>query len=193
MAILLNSLKKAIAQSFLNDIYTKQSRLYFYFGQINSFGSDSVEEASSIDYVNQTKNNIVAIKEVLPSDASFIVQRKDYLPNKLYKRWNTSGDSWDYVYNASNFSIYICVDAPDSNSTEIPTHTTITPVTYSDGYTWRYIYTVPLALRDRFLTPEWVPVSNNLTENYFSDGGITSVSILSPGEGYDKSSTYHIS
>jgi len=58
-----------------------------------------------------------------------------------------------------------------------------------DGYTWRYVYTVPLALRDRFLTSEWVPVSNSLTESYFSNGGIDSVSIIDSGSGYDPNTT----
>lgn len=189
MANPFNSLKRALAQSFLNGVLTKQSRLYFYFGQITPLGSDSAVASDNRDYINQTKNNIVAIKEVLPSDACFVVPRVNYEAGITYKRWNTKGDPWDYVYNPNNFSIYICVDVGPGASVNAPTQNTIEPVTLADGYTWRYIYTVPLALRDRFLTPQNIPVSNSLSEGYFSNGGISSVSILGQGEGYSKNNT----
>lgn len=189
MANPFNALKRALAQSFLNGILTKQSRLYFYFGQITPFEVDSATASDNRDYINQTKNNIVAIKEVLPSDACFVVPRVNYEAGITYKRWNTKGDPWDYVYNPNNFSIYICVDVGAGVSVNTPTQTTIEPVTLADGYTWRYIYTVPLALRDRFLTPQNIPVANSLSEAYFSDGGIDSISILSQGEGYSKNNT----
>lgn len=189
MTIMLDSLRRAAAQSFLNDIYTKQSRLYFFFGQITNFDSTSLDESTSLDYINQTKNNIVAIKEILPSDACFVIDRKDFEVGVEYKKWTTSGGEWDYVYNPSNYSIYICVNSEGNLSSNEPTHQTINPVKYADGYTWRYVYTVPLALRDKFLTAEYIPVSNSLTESYFSNGGIDSISILGAGEGYDKNST----
>lgn len=189
MAIQLNALKRSAALSLLNGIYAKTLHLYFFFGQINDFDADSVSESQSLDYINQTKNNIFAIKEVLPSDACFVVPRIDYQSNTEYKQYDTITNDGDYVYNSSNFSVYICSKKGTGNSTVEPSHTTVSPVTLSDGYTWRYIYTIPLALRDRFLTPEWIPVSNSLTENYFSNGGIDSVSIIDAGEGYAQETT----
>lgn len=182
-----DALKRAVAGSFLDGIYNKTSRLYFFFGQTTE-PIDLVEE-DSVDYINHTKNNIFAIKEVLPSDVSFVITRKNYVPDIEYNPYNGESGEGDYVYNPNNFSVYICVKRGEGNSTVEPNHLTTVPMTLGDGYTWRYIYTIPLAMRDRFLTSDWIPVSNSLSENYFSNGGIDSVSIIDSGADYDANTT----
>lgn len=189
MAVLLKALRRAAATALLNSIYTKSSRYYFYFSQVNAFDVDAPVEADKLDFVNETRNNIFAAKEVLPSDASFVIPRIDYASGTSYVAYNTRTGVGDYVYNPANFSIYLCVRSNTTPSTIEPAHTNLSPSTLGDGYGWRYIYTVPLALRDRFLTAEWIPVSNVLNESFFSNGGIDSVSIIDSGEGYDPETT----
>lgn len=186
--VILNSLRRAVAKSFLGSIQNRLSRVYLFFGQINP-PDDSPEEKDSVDYINYNRNNIFAIKELLPSDACYVVPRNTYETNKNYVSYNSEMGTGDYVFNETNFSIYICVKSGDAESTVIPALLTTEPFTLSDGYTWRYVYTIPLALRDKFLTPQWMPVSNSLTESYFSNGGIDSISILDSGEGYSAANT----
>lgn len=188
--IILNSLRRSLARTFLTSIQSRLSRIYLFFGQINE-PTDSPPALDGVDYINYVRNNIFAIKEVLPSDVSFIIPRVDYIADKIYYPYNSSDNSGDYVFNPANFSIYVCVDGGElgETSTEIPSHDTTIPVTLSDGYTWRYVYTIPLYLRDKFLTPQWLPVTNTITESYFSNGGIDSISILDSGEGYSSSNT----
>lgn len=187
MASITNQLNRELSLSLLSSIRNKQTRLYLYFGQPNQVVNTLVP--GSQEYISNTRNNIIAAKEVLPSNACLVIPRKDYLENIEYKKWNSYGRVFDYVYNTSNFSIYICTQEGSGLSTIIPTHTTATSEVYSDGYAWQYIYTIPLPLRDMFLTSDWIPVSNALGESYFSDGGIISVSILDGGEGYLKDNT----
>lgn len=186
--IILNSLRRAVARTFLNSVRNRTSKMYLFFGQIND-PVDSPPEADGIDYINYTRNNIFALKELLPSDVSFVVPRVDYTPDKVYSPYDSSDGYGDYVLNPSIFSVYVCVKAGEGDSTVMPSHTTTAPVESADGYVWRYIYTIPLALRDKFLTALWIPVSNTLSESYFSDGGIDSVSILDSGDGYLASNT----
>jgi len=189
MAISLNALRRSAANAFLQSIYTKASRYYFFFSQTNAFDVDAPVEAPTLDYENKTRNNIFAAKEILPSDASYVIPRIDHVSGTVYTPYSTLTGLGSYVYNPSNFSVYLCVKAGAGTSTVEPLHTTLNPATLGDGYGWRYIYTIPLALRDRFLTAEWIPVSNVLTESFFSNGGIDSVSIIDAGEGYDANST----
>lgn len=173
----------------LNSIYNKSSRYYFYFAQINDFDVDAPAEGDTLDYENETRNQIFAAKEVLPSDASFIIPRIDYESGTTYVAYNSRTSVGDYVYNPTNYSIYICMKPGAGASTVEPAHTNINPMTLGDGYVWRYVYTIPLAYRDRFLTAEWIPVSNVLSESFFANGGIDSVSIIDAGEGYDPNTT----
>jgi hypothetical protein len=189
MAISLNALRRSAANAFLQSIYTKASRYYFYFSQTTEFDVGSPIEAPTLDYENKTRNNTFAAKEVLPSDACYVIPRVDHVSGTVYVPYSTLTGLGSYVYNSTNFSIYLCVKAGVGNSTIEPQHTSLNPATLGDGYVWRYIYTIPLALRDRFLTAEWIPVSNVLTESFFSNGGIDSVSIIDAGEGYDANST----
>lgn len=189
MAISLTALRRSAAYAFLQSIYTKSSRFYFYFSQTTDFDVGSPAEAPTLDYENETRNNTFAAKEVLPSDACYVVPRIDHVSGTAYTPYNTSSGLGSYVYNNTNFSIYLCVKSGIGNSTIEPSHTSLNPATLGDGYVWRYIYTIPLALRDRFLTAEWIPVSNVLTESFFSNGGIDSISIIDAGVGYDSNST----
>lgn len=186
--ITLSSLRRSVAKTFLSSVQNRLSRLYLFFGQINE-PIDSPPENDGIDYINYNRNNIFAIKEVLPSDISFVVKRIDYEPGVEYLPYNSKDGSGDYVLNTTNFSAYVCVKSGIGPSVEMPAHLTTAPLELSDGYIWRYVYTIPLYLRDKFLTPQWMPVSNSLTESFFSDGGIDSVSILDAGEGYEAEST----
>jgi hypothetical protein len=189
MAILLKSLRRIAAQSFLNSILNKTGRMYFFFAQPNEFDEEAPTEDDTVEYENGTKSAIFALKEVLPFDASFVVPRVNYQPNISYTPYNSKEKEGDYVYNQNNFSVYICTKAGSNVSTVQPSQTDLDPLTLSDGYEWRYIYTIPLAMRDRFLTSDWIPVTNVLTESFFSNGGIESVSILDSGEGYQAGST----
>ena len=189
MPVLLNSLRRAAANALVQSIYNKSSRFYFYFGQTTDFDANAPTEGDTLDYENETRNQIFAAKEILPSDASFVIPRIDYESGETYVPYNTRTDVGSYVYNPANFSIYICMKAGAGVSTIEPSHTSLAPVTLGDGYVWRYVYTIPLSMRDRFLTPDWIPVSNVLSESFFSNGGIDSISIIDAGEGYVQGTT----
>ena len=189
MAILSRSLRTSVASSILNSIYNKTSRYYYFFGQPNDFDSNQPTESTSLEYENKTRNNIFAIKEVLPSDACYVIPRVDYQSGVEYSQYSTLTDVVPYVYNPTNFSIYICILAGSGLSTVEPSHTNLTPMTLGDGYVWRYVYTIPLALRNKYLTSEWIPVNNALNEAFFSNGSIGSASIIDNGEGYSTGST----
>lgn len=55
----------------------------------------------------------------------------------------------------------------------------------SDGYKWKYLYTIPSGLKEKFFTSDWMPVTkNNLVVNSTVDGRIDIIKIISGGSGY---------
>lgn len=93
-------------------------------------------------------------------------------------------DSQFYVIN-DEFNVYKCLDNNNNApSTTKPIGTQIAPISLSDGYIWKYMYNVPIALRTKFLTDDQIPVLTALTQQFYSAGGIENVIIDNTGTGY---------
>lgn len=83
------------------------------------------------------------------------------------------------------FNVYKCLDNNNnSQSTVKPLGTQIEPIYTQDGYVWKYMYNVPIVLRNKFLTDDQIPVSNALTNQFYANGTIESVIITNRGTGY---------
>lgn len=98
----------------------------------------------------------------------------------------TSLEKSKFYVLTSEFNVYKCIwNNNDKPSTVMPTTTpSDSLVTTADGYKWKFMYTIPISLRNRFLSSEWIPVSTALKAPFFSNGAITSLTIDNPGSGY---------
>lgn len=55
----------------------------------------------------------------------------------------------------------------------------------SDGYKWKYMYTIPSGLKEKFFTKDWMPVvKDNVVSDSAVNGRIDVVTILNGGSGY---------
>ena len=83
------------------------------------------------------------------------------------------------------FHVYKCLDNNQgAESTYKPIGTVVDPVIMPDGYMWKYLYTIPIALRNKFLTESYMPVINSLKQQFYSSGEILSMVIDSEGKDY---------
>jgi hypothetical protein len=84
-----------------------------------------------------------------------------------------------------DFNVYKCLDNNlNATSTVKPTGTSVSPITTSDGYIWKYMYNVPINLRSKFLNDQQIPVVSALTNQFYSNGTVDSVIINNKGSGY---------
>lgn len=99
----------------------------------------------------------------------------------------TSLEQANFYVLTSEFNVYKCIwNNNDSPSTVMPTTTPPDSlVTTVDGYKWKFMYTIPVALRNRFLSTDWMPVTTALRSQFYTDGEITQVIIDNPGSGYE--------
>ena len=138
------------------------------------------------------RNHIVAAKKIYVSDVAFIVPRFNWVSGSSYAKYNTlmTGDITSsgpkfYVYDDINYRVYKCINNNNSSASTVrPTSTEAFDVTYSDGYTWRYMYSIPKSLRNKFVTDSYIPVFTALQKRYYSDGGIGDITIIKAGSGY---------
>lgn len=84
-----------------------------------------------------------------------------------------------------DFNVYKCLDNNNNAiSTYKPTGTVVDPVIMPDGYMWKYLYSIPIALRNKFLTDVYMPVVNSIRSQFYSNGEILNLNINNAGQNY---------
>lgn len=93
-------------------------------------------------------------------------------------------DAHFYVVT-DEFNVYKCLDNNNGvRSTYKPTTTTLEPIKTLDGYVWKFMYNIPINLRNKFVTDTHIPVVSALTSHFYSNGTIDNIFISNRGEGY---------
>lgn len=162
------------------------------------------EPSDNFRYDLHVRRDILTAKLIKPSDVSYVVRRIDWEVDTVYDMYDdaydkTTGYGYGPAYSGatrledsnfyvltSEYNIYKCIwNADDTPSTVMPTGTTVDVFETSDGYKWKFMYTIPVALRNRFLTSEYMPVTTALRSQYFSNGAIERIAIENGGSGYN--------
>lgn len=104
--------------------------------------------------------------------------------NFAYSGADKLEDSLFYVMT-EDFNVYKCLDNNNNTPSTIkPLGTSVTPIETSDGYRWKYMYNVPINLRNKFLSDAQIPVISALTNQFYSNGSLDSIIINNKGSGY---------
>lgn len=90
-----------------------------------------------------------------------------------------------YYVVTDEFNIYKCLDNNlNSNSVIKPTETSPAAFITDDGYKWKFMGSVPIALRNKFLTPTQIPIVTSINNQFYSKGEIRSVDVMNTGNNY---------
>ena len=104
----------------------------------------------------------VAAKKITTSDVSHVIPRNDWVTGTIYPMYKHTNiqlfDQNFYVLTDQN-NVYKCLyNNKGGQSTVKPASLSTTPFTTSDGYTWKYMYTISLGSANKFLTAAHMPV-----------------------------------
>lgn len=194
MTIYKSNISQGIGSALIEDIFLQKSNYYYGIGRTYPWAAEPQPDEPLLtdNYDKLSRNDIVITKRIDGTSLSFVAKRKDYKSGIVYDIYDDSVEIFDknfYVMN-SDFNVYKCLyNGGGKSSTIEPFGTSDKGVTYSDGYVWKFIYNIPPALRNKFLTPDQIPVYNAITSRYYSRGSISSVLINSTGEGYTQAGT----
>jgi hypothetical protein len=107
--------------------------------------------------------------------------------NFAYSGVDKLEDALFYVMT-EDFNVYKCLDNNNNTPSTIkPLGTSVTPIETSDGYRWKYMYNVPINLRNKFLSDSQIPVISALTNQFYSNGSLDSIIINNKGKDYTAS------
>jgi hypothetical protein len=121
-----------------------------------------VDTEQSLQYDIHRK--FVGAKKIDTGSVSHVTTRHDWSSGTVYSMYrDTDVDIYYrkfYVMTDEN-NVYKCLyNNKGQSSTVKPTGFSTLPFTTSDGYTWKYMYTVSLGEADKFLTSVHIPVKN---------------------------------
>jgi hypothetical protein len=159
-------------------------------------------------YELHVRRDILTAKKIKPSDVSYVVRRINWVSGTVYDMYDdaietTTGYGYGPAYSGAtrledanfyvlttDYNVYKCIDnAENTASTYMPTG--ITPEIFStvDGYKWKFMYSIPVSLRNRFLSSTSMPVSTALKAQFYSNGSINVINIENGGGNYNLATT----
>jgi len=115
-----------------------------------------------LDDIGETRSNLIGLKKIAAGDISHVVPRHTWASGREYVAWDSDdADIFDKAFYVvtTEFKVYKCIVAPTGVASTIqPTQTLTVPTAESDGYTWKYMYTISVADAEKFLTNSYMPV-----------------------------------
>jgi hypothetical protein len=139
---------------------------YFFFGKILPWTDESTPPAvvdSVAEKFSAYRNSLFAIR-VDSRNISFVIPRTNWTSGTVYSEYDDTADQNDpdsvtnYYVLVGNKSVYKCLDNNNGSvSTQTPTQTGTSSFRLSDGYKWKFMYTITDDQLD-FLTEEYMPV-----------------------------------
>lgn len=166
----------------------------------------------NFNYENEVFEDMIALKKIPAANAALVVTANRWTSGIVYSMYrsnysadnkaNSSGENASNLYNAkfyvlntNNYAVYKCIyngsspaNPNGTASTVAPTGTSTSIITTSDGYKWKYMYTLGTDDVLRFLTTNYMPVNiesavvNNAALNI---GKIDTIVINNAGSGYN--------
>ena len=188
-----------IIDSFIKNIVDSRESYYMFVGRplpwINSNGNEDdtavpVASGSVYDHESSIYGEMAFGKMITSQDVAFMARRVDWVEGTVYDVYDQEdGDLWDkdfYVMNSS-FEVYKCIDNGEGAPSTVRPGLNATTGTFrtSDGYIWKYMYTIPSNLRTKFMTSNYIPVvSNNEVANAAVGGTIDAIRLQYSGNNY---------
>jgi len=181
----------------ITELSTYTQNVYLFVSKTHDNNNENIKEiANTENYYTSIHNPIremVFGKKILPTDVSPVVERYNWASNTVYQAFynksntlftvNESDIEKSFFVYTSSGNVYKCIDNNSSSeSTVEPSHVDLTPREESDGYLWKYMYSVPSG--SKFVTEEYIPVVSNTEIGVNTKQSIDRVFLKSGGNNY---------
>ena len=157
-------------------------------------------------YIKDIFKNIFVAKQIYSNDISAVIERIDWTSGTTYDYYRDDVDMFEvngagllilkfYVRNRYD-QVFKCLwNNNDGPSTQEPffqpgSYGTNNIYVGSDGYKWKYMYTIDVGVKRKFMDSRWIPVPvNSITPNPIQSaagfGDIEVINVTNSGSGYD--------
>ena len=193
---------------------TPSATLYSFLAKVIPWDDDNNPPQPTQDQksIKKTFKNIFAVKKITSNDISPVIARVDWTSGVVYNYYTDDVDIFEKDDNGNNIYNFYVKNRYDQvfkclwNANGLPSTVEpfFEPGSYTpnnvyfgtDGYKWKYVYTIDVGLKVRFMDQTWMPVPiglltpNPLQQNpttglYAGSGSIDVINVTNPGYGYD--------
>lgn len=173
--------------------------IYFFISRVTAWpGGTPISPLETVSGIENTPwMSMIAAKRINASDVSFVVKRYDWTSGTVYAEYsnNSTTQKTDrFFVITEDYNVYKCLyNNYGAASTVKPTGTSTSNLVTSDGYVWKYMYTVSSADALKFLTLNYVPVKTLTADDSSAqysvqqaaaNGSIQIIDVTSIGGGY---------
>lgn len=181
---------------------------YCFLSRVDPWDNGGTPPTPTVDQKNRKAifKNMFVVKKVATSDISPVIQRINWESGVVYDYYRDDIDMLEKDANGNlvlNFyvknkydQVFKCLwNGNGAPATDEPLFTpgtfgTNNIYTGSDGYKWKFIYTVDSGLKTKFMDAKWLPisVSSNSLNPLTSPAGfgdVEVVNVYAGGSGYD--------
>lgn len=213
MANYLDNIRIFNAERFVDSVATANSdaSLYITFGKNDEWPDDTSPPAvvSNTQTEYSVWNNMIGAKRITSYDIRQVIRRVDWQANTVFDQYDDQNNDLfnsnnDFFVLTSNNRIYKCLDNRNGLKSNIePTGTnTSTTLKLSDGYTWKYMYSLSDEDRLRFTLDDYIPIRKivndegseqwDIQQNAI-EGAIHSIILTNGGTGYTNVNNIYVS
>lgn len=192
--ILTKKFDVSLNSDFIQDVKTGNSNYYVFVGQSTPWANDASPPAANLaitNYDHDVYDNILYGKKVTNLDIKELIPRYNWTNNTLYAEYNKDDSGLFskqfFVYNsaASVKAVFKVIQAGSGNSVVAPAIISTSPFKTSDGYVWKYMFTVSDSDMNKFGSNNYVPVTPNSTITAAAiPGGIDAIKVTTGGTGW---------
>ena len=185
------------SQYLYEDLLKDSTSYYVYVARPDAWPFDSnppVIEDTVDEEELSTYTKMLYAQRVSSDDVRYMTRRIDWVTGTVYDQYDPEVadlESQDYYVLTIDNNVYKCLyNNLGAQSTVKPFIIDYArPFTTSDGYVWRYMYSITPEERTKFATSTWMPVVPDAnTVASAIPGSIDAFIIENPGAGYD---TFH--
>lgn len=213
VAVFSENLRVYNAQQFKQSVSdVGPTNIYLTIGRVDPWPNDAapLQANSSVTVFNDIWKNMLGAKLITGNDVRHVIPRHDWTYGTVYDAYDHCTCSIllflpnvRFFVVTSDWNVYKCLsNNKGAPSTVMPTQTTTNAaVEESDGYIWKYMYTVDAEERSRFTTSSYIPVRTLLTDNNSLqwevqqnaiEGAIEAVKLVNAGNNYTSAPTITI-
>lgn len=191
-AIITDQIRVLNAANFVSGVTTTSSNYYVFLGLPNAtevavdWNSNTPSPIDSFDNYSDIKDTIIAAKKITSGDILRVIPKISWTSGVIYEMYrhdydrnnlspvtnSTSLYSTRFYAMNSDFRVYECIynGTTPTNikgivSLDEPTHTDLQPRLESDGYIWKYLFTIKPSDIIKFDSVDYIPVPANWETN----------------------------
>jgi hypothetical protein len=167
------------------------TKLYLFIGRPYTWNNENIPETpvdiEGLQY--QLWDSMIGMKRISATDTENVTRRINWRKFSVYTPFDDRDPKLyekPFYVLTGEYRVYKCIDNYNgAQSLYEPSSTSFEVFTTSDGYKWKYMYTIGASDQLRFLTRNWMPVlTDEEVKANALDGSVERIAVVQKGSGY---------